>query len=227
MDKVLTIESANLVAYWPLNETSGTTADNYEGTAARDGTYSSDVSSIGTTTGIGDGNTAPNLDGTNDYIDVVTVSLQSAFDPNDGTISLWTKLASGTWTDSSVDHWFTVHISSSNQIWIRKTNTNNQYQYYHEGNNTPIFEGVTGASTAWRHYCMVWSVSGDYLKLYVDGSQVGATQTGLDTFSGTPTIMLIGAQNTTPVSPMTGAIAHVSLWTTQVGESDIASLATL
>jgi len=39
INKVLSIQPNNLLAYWPLNETSGTNADNAEGTATRDGTY--------------------------------------------------------------------------------------------------------------------------------------------------------------------------------------------
>jgi hypothetical protein len=38
-DKVLGTVPDDLIAYWTLAETSGSTADNAEGTAARDGTY--------------------------------------------------------------------------------------------------------------------------------------------------------------------------------------------
>ena len=53
--KVLATEPANLLAYWPLNEGSGSVADNLEGTAARDGAYTGVT--LGQA-GIGDGWTA-------------------------------------------------------------------------------------------------------------------------------------------------------------------------
>ena len=79
--KVITTQADNLIVYWPLWETSGTTIDNYEGTAARDGTYSSVT--LGET-GIGDGKTSPRFDGTNDYCAIHTTSLQSAFNGAEG-----------------------------------------------------------------------------------------------------------------------------------------------
>ncbi|GAI14148.1 unnamed protein product, partial [marine sediment metagenome] len=71
-DKVLGMDP---IAYWPLSETSGLVA-NCLVNPAQNGVYT------GVTLGqpgIGDGNTAPYFDGTNDYVDVLTAAFIAAY----------------------------------------------------------------------------------------------------------------------------------------------------
>ena len=96
-EKVLGIQSANMLAYWPVWEASGAVADNIEGTAARDGAYTGvDLGQPG----IGDGNTCPWWDGANDYCNIYSTSLRDAFNGAEGTIACWAKVNSAAvWTD--------------------------------------------------------------------------------------------------------------------------------
>ena len=116
MGKVLGI-GGGPIAYWPLSESSGTNAVNEQGTAARDGTFARNVTTMGTGTGIGDGNTAPDFDGTNDYCDVYSVSFRDAFNGAEGTVSLWAQVSGvGIWTDSTRHDLVMLYADASNYM---------------------------------------------------------------------------------------------------------------
>ena len=86
-NKVLGIDLANLIGYWPMNEAAGTDALDAS-PESNDGTYNSDVSGWPPGTGIGDGNTAPTFDGTNDYNDLETAAIFADFDGDHGTVAM-------------------------------------------------------------------------------------------------------------------------------------------
>ena len=78
-----TILALNPIAYWKLDETSGTTAINYGtlGTAAN-GTYSG--ATLGQVAAPG-GGLAPLFDGANDLLNIYSVALQGAFNGATGS----------------------------------------------------------------------------------------------------------------------------------------------
>lgn len=222
--RVLATQPGNLIAYWPLWETAGIVAE--ELVNGWNGTYTRNVAIMGTGAGIGDGNTAPVFNGVNDFVDVSVAGFLAAVNPDEFTVCIWTQIPGAVWVDGSVDHWFTLYQSANNQNWIRKQNVNNTYQYYFEGNNIPIFQSIgPDASVLWRHYAMLGSVAGNYLRLYVNGAQVGVTQVGLNAWTFGPTLALIGAQTVAPLSPTNGLLAHVTYWNTQLTVPQIQNLA--
>ena len=134
--KVLGIQPSNLIAYWRLNESSGAVADNYEGTAARDGAY------VGVTlgqTGIGDGLTCPLFDGANDYVDIYSASLGAVFDKDAGTFAGWYKVANaGVLTDGSWHYAAQLWADNSNYVALLKTSTNNVFSLRYRAGGTSI-----------------------------------------------------------------------------------------
>src|SRR3990170_3594314 len=123
-EKVLGIQSANLLAYWPVWEASGAVADNMEGTAARDGAYTGvDLGQPG----IGDGNTCPWWDGANDYCNIYSTSLRDAFNGAEGTIAVWAKVNSAAvWADGLYRYVFQLRVDGSNLVIVRKDSTSNR-----------------------------------------------------------------------------------------------------
>lgn len=229
-DKMAGIESANLIAYWMLDEASGTTADNYEGTAARDGTYSSAVNGWPVGTGIGDGNTAPTFDGTNDYVDAYSVSFRDAFNGAEGTIAFWAKVsAAGVWEDGTARRFFHFKGGAQDYLRITKSNSNNVIEWnYESGDAKKTVLKTSISETGWMHIAMTWSKTGDAMKAYYGGSQEGSTQSSLGTWAGTlGADTIVGAGTDDPNNPTSGLIAHFGVWTTPLGASDIASLATV
>jgi hypothetical protein len=229
--KLLNIDLANLLAYWPLSEASGTDADNKEGTAARDGTFSSDVSGWGTGDGIGDGKTAPDFDGTNDWVDIYSASLSSAFDGDEGTAFIWAKVSGvGVWTDGAYRRLFHLRADNNNLVTAYKHLANNRIDFFYEAGGTVETLAKSGLSeTGWMSFALTWSAAADEFKVYYNGSQEGTTQTGLGVWAGTltNTTTTIGSQNTTPSQAWDGYLAHCAVWKTPLSATQIAKLATV
>jgi hypothetical protein len=226
-DKVLSTATANLIAYWPLWEASGSTADNYEGTAARDGSYTGVT--LGQA-GIGDGRTCPLFDGTNDYVDIYTTSFRDAFDGGEFTASLWARVYdSGVWTDGDSRWTFRLEVDSSNMIHIRQVD-NNQLDYrYEAGNTRETIAKADITTTGWMHLALTASATADEVKAYYGGSQEGSTQTGLGTWAGNldANKTVIGAVNDTPASAWHGYLAHIAIWATPLTAAEISNLSTV
>lgn len=227
-EKVLGIESANLIAYWPLWEAEGATADNYEGTAARDGTYSGVT--LGQT-GIGDGETCPLWAG-NDHVDIYSASLNTAFSGAECTIAWWMKVsAAGVWTDNTYRRLFDVRVDAGNRFFPTKSNTSNRLTYSYSGGGTRKDNNKNSITTTdWIHCAITVSETADQYIPYFNAAVVGTIGTSLgewttDPLSSTETV--IGAENTTPQQVWDGYIAHFAIWTVALSQTNITKLATV
>lgn len=228
-EKVLNLATANLLGYWRLQEAAGSNADNFEGTAARDGTYT------GVTLGqdgIGDGLTCPLFDGANDFVDVFSASLNTAFVGAEGTLSAWARVSGvGVWTDGSHRHLITIaRNTTTDRIHLKKISVDNRLEWLREGANT--IDSVTRtdeSTTDWFHMAITWSEAADEVRAYFDGAQEGVTQTGLGTASDIlqAANCNIGAQTDTPNRSWDGRLAHVALWDTPLTAAQILDIATL
>lgn len=221
--KVLSIGGDSLIGYWPLWEASGTNADDRSGND-HDGEYTGVT--LADEPGIGDGRRAPLFDGANDYVDVYSAGLASAFDGSEGSIVFWAKVeVSSVWEDGSNHTPITFLVDGSNYVRIRKRTTNNTltWEYVAGGNAKTITS--TSSSTAWLPLGITWSASGDAVKGYLDGSEVGS-ESSLGTWSGSPssTRSVIGATSNTPAEPWQGYIAHAQLYDAALTATQISNL---
>jgi len=227
-DKVLGTEAANLLAYWRLQEASGTDADNYEGTAARDGTYTGVT--LGQT-GIGDGLTCPLFDGANDYVDIYSISLRDAFDGATGTLAIWGKVSGvGVWSDDTIRRLVNLRVNSDNFVQILKRGSgSDDLRWSYKAGGTQEDVDLTTTTTDWFHAAITWSVAADEVKAYFNGSQTGSTQTGLGTWVGSIVEdgTNIGALTETPTFVWDGYLAHWAVWTKALTAAQISSLASL
>lgn len=212
------------IAYWPFNEASGTTADNAEGTAARDGTYT--AVTLGQT-GIGDGNTCPLFDGATSYVNLLTASLRAAVNYVEGTFSGWFKLNS-TWTDGARGFIFYLYSAGGSYIIIEKRAENNQFRF--RQNNAAgtdrLYDINPFTSTAWNHVAMTWTATGNAVICYMNGVQVDGGLAGPGAQQGaTIDGIFIGSASAVPGNPWKGWLAHPALWTSALTPTQIASLA--
>jgi len=230
--KTKSIFGASLIAYWPLWEASGAVADNYEGTAARDGAYTGVT--LGQT-GVGDGRTCPLFDGSNDYVNIYTASLAAAFNGAAGTVSIWAKVANvGVWTDGAARYMVELGNGSTARVAILKNTTNNALTTrYIAGGVTKSHNIGSLSSTSWIHWALTWDknagASGEF-KLFQNGSQVGGTQTGLGVWDGSLTDQStnIGIFDYSPINaPWNGWLAHCAIGNTALTPAQIAQLATV
>ena len=230
--KVLSIAPANLIAYWPLWETSGATADNLEGTAARDGAYTGVT--LNSSTGP-DGRPVGLWDGANDYCNIYSASLNTAFNGAEGTVALWAKVsAAGVWADGLLRYNIRLTVDGNNFVNLKKLAAANGIQYDYKAGGTLLSRAVGSISTTgWYNIAMTWSKSagGDgEVRGYYNGIQQGATLTALGVWAGalTSTACIIGADDTpSPGFVWDGLLAHVAVWNTPLTPAQIALLAVI
>ncbi len=218
------------IAYWPLYETSGVTAECLVN-SAQDGTYARDVSVMGTGDGIGDGGTAPVFDGTNDFVNVLTAAGQAALNTatTEGSAAIWFRVGSGAWTDGTFRAKCAFVDDNSNRYTLYKSNANNTLYSLHYAGGTGETHSEAGQSSLdWMHFLLTWSESADEVKYYLDGNLL-ATDTTIGNWSGdgTWTNMLIGATSLAPASPWLGGLAHCAIFPSALGQTAATNLATV
>jgi len=205
---ILGTESANLIGYWPLNELSGTTADNLEGTAARDGTY----------TGVTLGQsvspfTCPLFDGANDFVDIGNASMSSAFSGAAGTVSIF--YYSLDWTRDT-GRLIRLAADANNEVDLYHIATDGSIRIeYNAGGTSEIVDVPTGSPSSWVNLTITWNKSANEMKAYLNGSQNGSTQAIDGTWAGSLNQILccIGASAETPAQVIYGYLAHCAIWT--------------
>ena len=227
--KIAAIESADLIGYWMLRETTGATADNYEGTAARDGTY--EAVTLDSADGPLPGNGTPLFDGSTSYCDVYSTSLNTAFDGAEGTLAVWAKVSAvGVWTDSTRRYVGYFGADANNRVYLERFTTNGIFQVRYTANGTVNAINISGLSTtAWFHVAATWSKSGDAVIAYYNGVKSGSTSTGLGVWAGdlAETAVNIGALSTVPASVWDGYLAHAAVWSTPLSAAQILTIATV
>jgi len=219
--KVKGIASANLIAYWPLAEPSGTTIVDESGNAYN-GAYT--AITLGAA-GIGDGRSAATFDGSTSLGNVYGASFAAAFNNQTLTAALWVRQSDAA---STVKRALNIGADDSNRILLQRNSTQ-QLQFYYIAGGTQKFTSTAYATTTWVHVAITVTKPGDAVIIYVSGVQSGATQTSLGVWSGAlaATRCVIGANDTTPTLVWPGQEAHVAIWNTVLTAAQIAQLASI
>ncbi|HWA51560.1 MAG TPA: DUF2341 domain-containing protein [Patescibacteria group bacterium] len=170
---------------------------------------------------------AYSFDGTNDFVNIYSGSLNSAFNSSEGTLIAWAKVnGSGVWTDGSVRRIVSLSVDGSNLISLAKSNANNTLimQYYAGGTASYVSNGSD--PSGWFQIAITWSKSTDQAKGYLNGTQQGATMTNLGTWAGnlTSSRVTIGADTTSGSNPWSGLINDVRLYNRALSPAEISQL---
>jgi hypothetical protein len=213
------------IAYWPLDDTSGSTARDASGNG-RTGTYSNvTLNAVGPVSG----GAAASFNGSTSFVNVYSASLAAAFNGAEGSLMVWGIVsAAGVWTNGAEGRLVTLSADASNRVLISKSATDNTLTFQYSAGGVAKTVNHTFSSTAYFYAALTWSKSNDRARCYVAGAQVGATQTSLGTFAGSlaATLSVIGAQNTTPTGVFSGTEAHVAVWSRELSAAEVLSLAT-
>ena len=219
------------IAYWLLNERSGTIAYDWvsgRSVGAQNGTYARDTSVMGTGPGIGDGSIAPLYNGAADYTNIYSASLSAAFNCDEGTLLAWGRVAAGTWTDGTRRDAVTLLTDGNNYIIVRKAAANNTLEWLYVAGGVVEYVGLGGlSSTSFFSFGLSWSASADEVRAYYNGAQTGATQTVLGVWAGALSAndTVVGATNQVPANPWSGYLAHCAIWDRALSPDEIADLA--
>lgn len=226
LQKVLSIERANLIGCWLQKEASGSTSVD-SSPEGNDGAYTGVTLGQGGVPGMG--YTSPLYDGTLDFNNLQSAGFASDFDGKEGSLITWAKVSSGgVWTDDSYDRIISFYDDADNFISIVKWNTDNLVNYYYKANGTQVSVAKSSISdTGWVCWGATWSktaASGNgEFKAYFNGAQHGATNV-MDNFAGAPTQSLLGSWTTPPNQPWNGWLGPAMLWTTPLTAAQMAYL---
>lgn len=209
--KVLSIESASLLAYYPMDELSGTTVIIDESLNGLDAVPSG--AALAAITGPADGRPAPYFDGINDRI-APPVGFNANLSFTAGTISMWVQTTGSDWGNTyarvfgtgDANNGLTIGANESNGTWF--------FQY------RTVFVNLTPlAANEWHHIAVTWDALGS-LVAYSDGLQV-ATGT-----KGSTPVMNASYIGDTANTYFKGYIAQFAAWRgIALSPSQIASLA--
>ena len=224
-----TVLGLNPIAYWPLNETAGSTAVNAEGTAARNGTYAASPT-LNAITGPDGVNGAVHFDGANQFLDIYSASLEAAFDKDTFSISFWMRT---NWQAlGSGEEIIILRSDSNNQVRIFRAGAANAIQLFYNGSGTNKSRTDSDAkdTNTWYHYVLTVDVTGaDEHKAYRDGSQLGLTLTGLGSWAGSwaTTRVNVAANSQVPSLTYEGYMAHVAFFDYVLTPAQVLELATI
>lgn len=197
-----------IIQYLQLAETSGATAED-SGTLNCDGAYTG-VALANAVCGK-TGTSCPYFDGTNDYVNIASAAFNTAFTGAAGAVMMVVKLATGAWTDGSVDVQFWMQVDASNYCYIRKSNVNNTMSYRVRASATGNGYEYLVPSPPSGFFTMgvSWTSSGTYIP-YFSGVAV-SVGIAIGAWAGDPaaTTHIIGAPDLTPTNPAKGWIGHV------------------
>jgi hypothetical protein len=226
--RILSTQAANLIFYVPMQETSGTTADDVSTTNANCTYVGSPL--LGQS-GIGDGSASVKLDGTTaQRITVPVATLDTPFDPTVGTLLIWGRVASaGIWTDGTLDCLCEFGTGVSGRLLLNKATTNNTIQIqWIDSVGTKQFSNGSFTSTNWFSLCVKWSAANG-VDGFLNGVVLGTNQTYAAWTATTPlsnSWTAIGDYISTGNSPWNGWLAHCAIWNVRLSNSEIAAIAT-
>jgi hypothetical protein len=151
-----------------------------------------------------------------DYVDIYSAGLNTGFSGAAGSIELWAKVSSANdWIDGEARYLVMIQVDGNNQVYVRKSSTSNQIEFgYIAGGTSKSVAKTSISPTGWMVLGLTWDKAADQVRAYYNGVQVGATQTGLGTWSGSlaSSACVIGAADNSGTNPWKGYIGHVAVW---------------
>jgi hypothetical protein len=200
----------NPLAYWPLWESAGLTAEDISGNGY-DATYKNTGITYGED-GIGDGYTSVCLNGAG-VISCNAAGLMAAWPGAEGSLTIWHYDAAAIFNDGIIRRYFFGFVDWDNFLIIAHTGTNATLQTdYEAGNVREIGAHAIGtAPSSFHSVGVTWSKANDQVKYFYDGVR-HETDTGIGVWAGNPTTIYIGATSAVPANPYIGWMAHVSLF---------------
>jgi hypothetical protein len=221
LDTVKALFGSSLIAYWPMNETDGTTTVDRSGNG-RNGSYTSvTLANADAPTKLG--GKAPKFDGTNSYCSIAGASLNAAFSPAEGSFSIWGKVTNESVWNMAILALMTSFVDANNRVVLRKHAAAGSIGCVYSAGGTAEVIAKATTTLAWFHIAMTWSVSEDKAILYFNGSPVSESS-ALGTWVGSTTVHLIGAYSATPDLGWNGWLCHSMMLSKAASSSEITSI---
>jgi len=209
--KIRNLFGSSVIAYWELAEAGGAIAVDFVN--GRNGSY------VGADAGVGSSQTgklSPFFDGTNDYVNIYSAALASAFNGEIGSFLIKAKVSNiSDWNDSTTREMVRILADGNNFLSIQKTTVQNNVQFRHRAAGqaaATVSTNITPLSS-WISLAMTWDRAANEMKAFFNGAQLGTTQAMSGTWSGAPAAAttLLGSATQTPTAQWKGYLSDAIL----------------
>lgn len=201
----------SLLAYWKLDEASGTRED---ATASN-----VDLSDSGSTpSAAGKINSAADFDGSTQYLSTTSATLDAI--AGSFSVQAWMYFDS-----VSGQRYFGRGVLSSgtNFTFLMGLDGNPFFQFHGSGGAVSAGGAFTVNTGTWYHFVGVLDTAADTLTLYVNTTQVGQTSTAdSPSYSGTQRLSL--GRDNFDASKLDGRMDEVGIWTRALSPSEVSQL---
>lgn len=220
---ILKILSYSPIAYWPMNEASGSVAKDLSGNGL-DGAYT------GVTLGqpgMGDGNRCPYFDGASGYLTAFSAGLAAVVDPDEISIAGWMKANSAAvWADGNSRFPFYTRANGNNWLALEKQ-SDAELQWTTRANTVydTAKDDCSGFLDQWYHFVCTRSKTADEVECFIDAVQWGSTASTLGAWAGTIDDFFIGCKGHTPQNFWHGWLAHPAIFDSILPGTTITDLA--
>jgi len=207
-DKVMDVAPANLIGYWPMNESGGSSID-YSG-QANNGDYRGVTFGAA---GIGDGFTGTQF-GVGARNNIFSAALTSDFNGNTGSFHIWGMVNDITvWSDGAIRYAMEMNSGSGNRVFISKGTATSTLAFGKRGSGGAFRQVVINnfALTDFVGFGITWSNSASRIMAYINGATSGTLATP-DQYNNALIESNIGAQTIATANPWNGILAHGALY---------------
>lgn len=205
------LQRGDVIAQWMLAETSGTTADNAQGTSGYDGTYTGGftLNQSGPVSGVA----SVELNGSTGY---VTVPYSAALNPNAMTLEGWVRFDTTSGTQTVVESF------DSNRGWSLKLSSGLlQLTSGDASSEQSHFNYISRSAATWYHVAIVLDAAADSLKLYVDAApDINTNRSGF--VMATSGALQFGRRDTT--NYLDGRLSAFTMYNSALSQADIVEL---
>lgn len=227
---VLGADGLSPIAYFPMNEVSGTSLLNAAPSGdTLNGVYSNVILANTPGPGASMGN-APYFNGSDSYGNFLTAALTAGFNPSEGTFMVWVKVSDiNVWTDGILRYFLTLYCNDNNRTYAMRSATDNslQFRYTAGGTVKNLISAVVGGSLGWNFVALRWSKSQNRVRATINATTL-TPATALGTWSGSLTRAVIGAEKISPsvTSVWKGWLQAAGIWAAELSDDAIAALGT-
>lgn len=220
------VVAAGPILYWPLWESAGVIAEELISDAH--GTYSVDVSTLGTEAGIGDDNTAVTFGGTPAYVDIYSAVLDAAWDGDEFTLMACCKYSLAVSQDGTARRVLRMIADGDNKTMLSKSSTEGEFALSREASGLYKAMWVSGLEdVGWQHFALTMSFSNFRQKGYrnaVEEDEESALLFEWQEVNFGADTVLIGAEDKTPANYWKGGICHVAIFSQELSVETLLSL---
>lgn len=218
--KLKSIQNANLVDLWALNDNPANAPVALDQVSPARNASFGNAPALQAVRFVDGVNFEPYLNGAFQFVQVPTAPFDAVFNRSEGSILIWAYIDQSALDDSNYHLLFELAVDGLNFVWVGKGNAPNQFAWTWNGSAVQrqvILNGVM--RSGWVPLVITWSATGNRVRGYYNGVQVGADQLFSAWGVGALTLTAIGTDG---ANHWRGSLGMASVWTKELTPAEVA-----